>query len=184
MGECMDIGDKIRRFRLQRSLTQEELADRCELTKGFISQIERNLSSPSIATLEDILASLGSNLSEFFSEKKEEKIVFSPEDMFEKIEEETLFGKITWLIPDAQKNDMEPILIEIGHQGKSQELPPHEGEEFGYVLSGNIILHMGNQKWKLRTGDSFSIHPTSSHYLENQGKTKAKILWVSSPPIF
>lgn len=50
------IGEKIKRLRLQRGLTQEELADRCELSKGFISLVERNLTSPSIATLEDILA--------------------------------------------------------------------------------------------------------------------------------
>ena len=47
----MDIGEKLRQLRLQRGLTQEELADRCELSKGFISQVERNLASPSIATL-------------------------------------------------------------------------------------------------------------------------------------
>ena len=46
----MDIGDRIRRLRLQRGLTQEELADRCELSKGFISLVERDLTSPSIAT--------------------------------------------------------------------------------------------------------------------------------------
>ena len=46
------IGEKIKRLRLQRGLTQEELADRCELSKGFISLVERNLTSPSIATLE------------------------------------------------------------------------------------------------------------------------------------
>lgn len=180
----MDIGEKIRRLRLQRGLTQEELADRCELTKGFISQVERNLSSPSIATLEDILSSLGTGLSSFFSEQKEGKIVFTSDDMFEKIDEENLLGKITWLVPDAQKNQMEPILVEIGFGGKSQELPPHEGEEFGYILSGSVLLHMGSRKWKLRTGDSFSIHPTAVHYLENQGKTRAKILWISTPPIF
>ncbi|NLB91680.1 MAG: cupin domain-containing protein [Clostridiales bacterium] len=180
----MDIGEKLRQLRLQRGLTQEELADRCELTKGFISQVERNLSSPSIATLEDLLSSLGSSLPAFFNEKKEEKIVFTPEEMFEKVDEETLFGKITWLIPDAQKNQMEPILIEIGQKGKSQEMPPHEGEEFGYVLSGNIVLCLGERKWKLRTGDSFSMHPTASHHLENQGKNLARVLWISTPPVF
>ena len=51
----MDIGEKLRLLRLQRGLTQEELADRCELSKGFISQVERNLASPSIATLTDML---------------------------------------------------------------------------------------------------------------------------------
>ncbi len=62
----MEIGEKIKRLRIQNSLTQEELADRCELTKGFISQVERDLTSPSIATLADILEGLGTNLKDFF----------------------------------------------------------------------------------------------------------------------
>ena len=74
----MDIGEKLRRLRIQRNLTQEEMADRCELSKGFISQVERNLASPSIATLTDMLECLGSDLKTFFSEaEQEEKIAVS-----------------------------------------------------------------------------------------------------------
>ena len=64
----MLIGNKIKELRLKNGLTQEELADRCELTKGFISQLERELTSPAISTLVDILSGLGTNLHEFFSE--------------------------------------------------------------------------------------------------------------------
>ena len=63
----MEIGNKIRRIRLQRGLTQEELADRCELSKGFISLLERDLTSPSLDTLADILESLGTDLTTFFA---------------------------------------------------------------------------------------------------------------------
>ena len=78
----MEIGKKIRRLRIQNSLTQEELAERCELTKGFISQVERDLTSPSIATLIDILEGLGTNLRDFFNEIEDEKIVFTKDDVF------------------------------------------------------------------------------------------------------
>ena len=64
----MDIGAKIKRLRLSNQLTLEELANRSELTKGFLSQLERDLTSPSIATLENILEALGTNLKDFFSE--------------------------------------------------------------------------------------------------------------------
>ena len=70
----MDIGPKIKRLRIRNGLTLEELASRCELTKGFLSQLERDLASPSIATLEDILEALGTSLSEFFQEEREEKV--------------------------------------------------------------------------------------------------------------
>ena len=55
----MDIGARIRQLRNKNNLTLEELASRCELTKGFLSQLERNLTSPSISTLEDIVEALG-----------------------------------------------------------------------------------------------------------------------------
>ena len=71
----MDIGHKIKQLRIQKGLTLEELASRSELTKGFLSQMERNLTSPSIATLNDIVEALGSSLSEFFREDKDRKSV-------------------------------------------------------------------------------------------------------------
>ena len=80
----MELGNKIKALRLQSDLTQEELADRCELTKGYISQLENDLTSPSITTLVDILSALGTNLKDFFSDEVEEKVVFKEEDFFEK----------------------------------------------------------------------------------------------------
>lgn len=180
----MDIGEKLRQLRLQRGLTQEEVADRCELSKGFISQVERNLASPSIATLTDMLECLGSSLPAFFNEKQNEKIVFAPQDMFEKVDEDELRGSITWLVPDAQKNDMEPILVDMAEGGQTYPLPPSEGEEFGYVLSGSIFLVMGEKKIRVKTGCSFCIHPKMNHYLMNAGKSRAKVLWISTPPSF
>ena len=180
----MDIGEKLRLLRQQRNLTQEEMADRCELSKGFISQVERDLASPSIATLKDMLECLGSNLQEFFSETHDEKIVFSEGDMFVKEDAETLKGSITWLIPSAQKNSMEPILVDLDAGGETQEMPPHEGEEFGYVLSGAVTLLMGTKRYRVRCGESFCIHPGAAHRIANTGKRPAKFIWVSTPPNF
>lgn len=180
----MDIGSKLRELRIQRNLTQEELADRCELTKGFISQVERNLASPSIATLMDLLECLGVTLQDFFTETVAEKLVFSPADCFVKEDNEQLNGRITWLIPDAQKNSMEPILLELRSGGSSHVIPPHEGEEFGYVLSGTVRICIGKKQFVARAGDSFCLHPAATHYLTNTGKASAKVLWISTPPSF
>ena len=70
----MDIGAKIKRIRLSNQLTLEELANRSELTKGFLSQLERDLTSPSVATLENILEALGTNLKDFFQKMKMNKL--------------------------------------------------------------------------------------------------------------
>lgn len=179
----MEIGAKIKRLRIQNGLTQEELADRSELTKGFISQVERDLTSPSIATLVDILEGLGTNLQEFFNENIDEKIVFSKDDVFE-TENEDLKYILKWIIPNAQKNQMEPILIEIESGGTTKEDTPHEGEEFGYVINGNIYIHIGMEKYKVKKDESFYFKANSNHYISNAGKTKARIIWVSTPPSF
>ena len=80
----MDIGLKIKNLRLTKNLTQEELADRCELTKGYISQLENDLTSPSIETLKDLLNALGTNFAEFFQDD-ETQVVFKKEEQIEKI---------------------------------------------------------------------------------------------------
>jgi len=182
-GFALEIGAKLRELRIQRGLTQEELADRCELSKGFISQVERDLASPSIATLMDMLECLGVTLKSFFSDDSAEKIVFSPQDMFEKEDEEE-GRKITWLVPDAQKNSMEPILLELQPGGKSHVLPPLESEEFGYVLRGQITLVAGKRSHTVKKGGSFCLRPSTTHYIENPGAKPAAVLWVSTPPSF
>ena len=177
----MDIGKKIKDLRIQNGLTLGDLASRSELTKGFLSQVERNLTAPSIATLEDILEALGTNLSEFFHEEQERKLVFSTQDFFVDEQEEY---KIEWVIPNAQKNQMEPIMVELGPGGETAEEDPHEGEEFGYVLSGSVQVVVGMRVVRARKGESFYYHPTDKHKLVNPGKIPARVIWVSTPPTF
>lgn len=177
----MELGVKIKRLRLQKNLTQEELADRCELTKGYISQLENELTSPSIATLEDILNALGTTPASFFSDEKDEKIVFTDDEFIEKI---TDGYKFEWLVPNAQKNEMEPIRVTIEPHTSLEEDVPHEGEEFGYVLSGRIVLHHGNSAQIVKKGEVFYFSSAKVHKIENRTAEKAVVLWVASPPTF
>ncbi|MDD4312126.1 MAG: XRE family transcriptional regulator [Eubacteriales bacterium] len=178
----MEIGVKIKQLRLQRGLTQEELAARTELTKGFISQLERDLTSPSIATLVDILAALGTDVAGFFRESQEEQVVYSTEEMF--VKQESDGSTIQWLVTNAQKNALEPILVTIPAGLSLAEDDPHEGEEFGYVLSGSVTLVLGSKRYRVKKGGSFYFRPTRVHYLINSGKTESRVLWVSTPPSF
>lgn len=160
----MNIGYKVKELRIQKGLTQEELADRAELSKGFISQLERDLTSPSIATLVDILQCLGTDLKDFFNDTEEEQIVFGTNDYFEKTDKE-LNNKIEWIIPNAQKNIMEPIKVTLQPNGSTYPDVPHEGEEFGYVLAGSICIHIGKRIYKAKKGESFYFTPNSNHYI-------------------
>jgi transcriptional regulator with XRE-family HTH domain len=179
----MEIGRKIKRLRVGLNLTQEELADRTELSKSFISQVERDLTSPSIATLVDILQALGTDLKEFFDDEPDRQIVFHDSDYFEKNDEEA--GILTeWIIPNAQKNEMEPIRVTLKAGARTRTADPHEGELFGYVLTGSIVIHLGQQAYRAKKGESFYFRPASRYYIEAAGKSGASIIWVSTPPNF
>lgn len=180
-GDSMNLGSKIKELRLMNDLTLEDLAERSELTKGFLSQVERELTSPSISTLEDILAALGTNLAEFFKEDKDDKVVFHTSDFFVSEQEDYT---IEWIVPNAQKNEMEPILITINPGMTSKVMESHSGEEFGYVLKGNVALVVGGKKYKLKPKETFYIDGQKEHYLENVSQSEAKVLWVTTPPMF
>lgn len=177
----MEIGSKIKRLRQQLNLSQSELADRCELTKGYISQLENDLTSPSIATLMDILAALGTDLSEFFRKEDDRRITFSENDFIEKHDDGMV---LKWIIPNAQKNEMEPVLVELLSGASTSVDFPHDGEEFGYVLDGKICITLGESKYVCKKGETFYYEASKSHNIKNVGKTPARILWVSTPPNF
>ena len=177
----MDIGNKIKQLRTRQGLTLEELASRSELTKGFLSQLERDLTSPSIDSLSDILEALGTNLSEFFQEDKNDQFVFRAEDFFV---DERESCTVNWIVPNTQKNQMEPILLELSAGGESFEIEPHNGEEFGYVLDGSVILECDGERSVVCRGETFYLHGKTFHYLKNERKTTARILWVCTPPLF
>jgi len=176
----MDIGLKIKNLRLIKNLTQEELADRCELTKGYISQLENDLTSPSIETLKDLLNALGTSFSKFFQDD-ETQVVFKKDEYIEKLTDNS---KMLWLVPTSQKNSMEPIVVELDIDGATENDLPHEGEEFGFVLSGKIQLILGDKIYTVNKGETFYFVADKPHYLKNIAQTKSKVLWVSNPPNF
>ena len=177
----MNLGNRIKERRTLLMLTQEELANRCELTKGYISQLENNKVSHYIETLEIILDVLGTNFSDFFHEDKEERIISTEEEQYTK---EFEGYEQTWLVPTSQEHALEPILVVISPHKNTIHDYPHPGEEFGYVIEGEVIVHYGNIKRICKRGESFYITTNSTHYLENTTDYPAKLVWVSTPPNF
>lgn len=177
----IEIGKKIKELRLKLDLTQEELAQRTELTKGYISQLENDLASPSISTLDDIVNVLGVTLQEFFTEPVVEKIVYNENDYFLS---ENGGGTSTWLIPNSQAKEMEPIILTLPENAESAERWPFEGEEFGYILDGEIEIVTEKETFKAKKGESFSINGKKQHKLVNTNHGESKILWVTTPSNF
>lgn len=177
----MDIGQRIRQLRITNDLTQEDLASRCELTKGFLSQLENNLATPSLPTLMDIVEALGTDMSTFFREEKSEKIVFDKSDFFIDQQDGYVISRI---VPNALKNQMEPIIIDLQPGKSSQPMGPHEGEEFGLVLSGKVELVSADGRFQVKKGCTFYVRGDKEHYLLNNSSKNAQVLWVVTPPLF
>lgn len=177
----MNIGNKIKSLRTMSGLTQSELANRCDLTKGFISQLENNNNEPSISTLQDILTALGTTLKDFFDENEDEQIVFTKNDYFSTKNED---HEITWLVPNSQKNEMEPILVTLYPGCVTTKDMPHEGQEFGFVLKGKIVVVVANKSYKVKAGETFYYDTNKVHYIKNVSNDISKIIWVSCPPNF
>ena len=171
----MDFGEKIKGLRLKSNLTQEELADRCELTKGYISQLENDLTSPSISTLTDILGALGVTLADFFKNEESVPLRYQADDCFEK---ETDGLHIKWLVPSSEKLIMEPMMITLEPGASTDADQPHSGEEFGYVLSGRVLVESGNRKEIVRKGESFYYDSGKKHVVTNNGTERAQFIWI------
>ncbi len=178
----MKIGERIKNLRQLSNLTQEELAERANLTKGFISQIERDMTSISLDSLVPILDALDENISDFFKEALQEKIIYRIKDRVA-IEKEKI-ENFELLVPGSTNRRLEPILLTLRKGEATPKEKPHEGEEFGFILRGRINLRFGREVLKLKKGECFYLSAEKEHWLHNSGSKEAVILWISSPPSF
>ncbi|HTY20352.1 MAG TPA: XRE family transcriptional regulator [Geobacteraceae bacterium] len=179
----MKIGEKLKRLRMINSLTQEELASRADLTKGYISQLENDATSPSIATLKDILDVFGVSMQEFFSEISDEDIVFGKDARVQATDDGDRI-KVELLVPGAQHRGMDPVLVTLDPGEEMDEQPFHDGEEFGFVLLGRIQIRLDERIYTVRKDECFYFTSDKRHSVKNIGKGPAKLLWVVTPPTF
>ncbi|PKK92772.1 MAG: Cro/Cl family transcriptional regulator, partial [Tenericutes bacterium HGW-Tenericutes-6] len=120
---------------------------------------------------------------EFFSKEEEQTYVYKKDDFYEK-ENVDLKHVISWIVPNALKYEMEPIIIDLEPGGQSEIDDPHPGEEFGYVLEGQITLVINKKRYIIRKGETFYYLANKEHFLMNNSHQNAKVLWISTPPMF
>lgn len=174
----MDIGHQLRALRMQKGLTQEELAERTDLSKGYISQLENDLSSPSLDTFFDLLEVLGCSPKDFFEEESNQALsVYRPEDMTV-IQDNQYQTTITWLNPDSNEHEMEPIILEFLPDGKYKTFQPSLSETFGYVLEGQVEVKVGKQQAIIKTGESFYFEASAKHQIMNAHSGLSRVLIV------
>lgn len=174
----MQIGKKIKRLRLKKGLTQEELGERTDLSKGFISQLERDINSPSIETLFSILSVLGTKPKDFFDDEyARTKVVFTQEEQTI-YEDEDKNYELRWLISESNDNEMEPVYLKFGVGGQFKQFEPSLSETFIYVLQGRVKLTLGMQQYIASKGESIYFEASDHHLLENNSTEEAHVIYV------
>jgi transcriptional regulator with XRE-family HTH domain len=179
----LDLGMRLKEFRLKRGLSQTELAKLVGVTPSTISQVESNLIYPSLPALMKMGEVLAVDLSSFFEERPEgrERLVFTAADGVEVklpgMPEDTVFAKLLYPVDFEAK--AKPYLIEIAPK---ETLPGHfffhKGEEVGYVLSGRLQLFVGQAVYTLKTGDLIYLTSELPGQWRNPGPNVARLLWI------
>jgi transcriptional regulator with XRE-family HTH domain len=176
----MEIGAKIKRLRLKNGLTQEELGERTDLSKGFISQLERDMNSPSIETLFSLLEVLGTTPRDFFDDvDKELKVTFTPQDHVVHKDEAAGY-EIDWLVATSNEKEMEPVYLTLYNNGHFKQFEPSLAETFIYVIEGSVRLVLGNNEFIAQTGDSIYFEASDHHQLINEAVGKTELIIVAT----
>ncbi|MBI4684667.1 MAG: helix-turn-helix transcriptional regulator [Nitrospirae bacterium] len=166
----MRIGARIKNLRSSQRITLKELAKRADLSISFVSQVEREKTSPSLDSLSKIGSALGVSLAHLFSQRQIKEIIFIKKKkkkmpFYFSVFNEALGIKMKPLILDLKEKD-------VIFEGKGR------GEEFGYVIKGEIELETKGEKVILNEGDSVYLINPLRHKLENLSNKNSVVIWV------
>lgn len=191
MSEKKRIGEKIRKLREVRDLSVEELAEQCQCSHELIEQLEEGQLMPSLAPLLKIARGLGVRLGTFLDDAPHAGVVIARSDHLENVVRFSglrmaNLGTLDFHALAANKKDrhMEPFLVDV-HPTISEDcmLSSHEGEEFIYVLAGEIEVTYGNENHTVKSGDSIYYDSIVPHEVRAGGDVPAKILAVIYTPV-
>ena len=179
------IGKRIRRLRLDRKLTQQELADSAKMTKSYLSKIENSDSSPPVSTLINLAKSLGVTMDAFFNEQEPETIacVVRRDERQQMPRKGSPFGYIYEPLAHKYPNrHMEPYFVTITPSEHYSGDFQHIGEECLIILEGKVDFKVGELQMELEQGDSIYFDSSYSHAIHCKEPKPARcILIIFSP---
>ena len=174
------VGARVRSLRRERGLTIEQLAAATGLTKGFISQLERDRTAPSLSSIARICDALGVRLSTIFEREPAPALV----RRHERPTIETPFSTRNHLLPSRDEARFQAVESEVAPgEGAGDELTSLPGEmEFVYVLEGSLELRVGDEVHVLNEGDALTYQLAKAHTWRNASTTETlRVLWVAVP---
>jgi DNA-binding transcriptional MerR regulator/quercetin dioxygenase-like cupin family protein len=174
------IGPRLRRLRTQRALSLAEVAAAAEISVGFLSALERSQMSASVGTLRRLARFYRTNILDFFdATESNTRLVRPPKRKVLEAGPGVRMELLAW-----GNKVMEPHLFRIEPQAGSGESYAHEGEEFLFVLRGELKIALDGEEYHLKRGDSFYFESATPHHWKNPGRSETWLLWVNTPPTF
>ena len=183
----MDIGQRLRSIREERGLSQRELATKAGLTNGTISLIEKNKTSPSVASLKSLLDAIPISMAEFFSILEEDdsaKVFYRAQELTE-ISPSHQGGVSLRQLGNAEHHALQ-VLHETYEPGADTgpEFLRHDGEEAGVVVRGSIEVTVDGAVSVLQSGDGYLFDSRLPHRFRNIGDVPCEIVSACTPPSF
>jgi DNA-binding transcriptional MerR regulator/mannose-6-phosphate isomerase-like protein (cupin superfamily) len=174
------IGPRLRQLRAKRGLGLATVAKAAGISVGFLSALERSQMSASVGTLRRLAKFYRTNILEFFDPAESNTPLVRPDRR--KVLEAGPGVRMELL---AWGNTvMEPHLFRIAPQSGSGDPYTHDGEEFLYLLRGELHIALEDEEYQLQPGDSFYFQSNTPHRWKNPGKTETWVLWINTPPTF
>jgi DNA-binding transcriptional MerR regulator/mannose-6-phosphate isomerase-like protein (cupin superfamily) len=179
-GAAGAIGSHLRQLRAKRRLSLAQVARSVGISVGFLSALERSQMSGSVGTLRKLARFYKTNILDFFDGTGISSRQVRPEQR--KVLEAGSGVRMELL---AWGNTvMEPHLFRVAPEAGSGESYTHEGEEFLYVLRGQLTIMLESEEYRLKAGDSFYFESATPHHWRNPGRAETWVLWVNTPPTF
>ena len=175
------LGARLRTLRKERRMTVKDLADNSGVSIGMISQIERNLSSPSIRVLERIRQAMNIPLMALLEGAEntsgvEDQIVRRKKDRPVLVRNGGAI--IKQLLSPAGDHDVQFMYITMKPGAVQRDVLISSGEKAGVILSGSIVLQVNGKLFRLNEEDSFQFSSNTTHFVENDSENSATILWI------
>jgi transcriptional regulator with XRE-family HTH domain len=175
----MKIGKKLKELRLQKKLSLEQLAKKVGLTRSFLSQVEKDKTSPSIASLIKILSALNVKMADFFQAVDKTKGIVLRKDQKKFFYDQKSKIKLASLSTGFSNPKMEPFYAEM-EPGSSSEFMSSEGQTFCFILTGTIELTLEEETYVLKRGDSVYFDSSVPHQWKAVGSKGAAGIWVTN----
>lgn len=183
----MNIGQRLKQIRIDRGLSQRELAGRAGLTNGTISLIEKDKTSPSVASLKSLLDAIPISMAEFFGalEAQDSPKIFYRAHEFTRVAPEGPGQVSLRQLGNAQQHTLQ-VLHETYPSGADTgpEFLSHEGEEAGIITRGQIELTVGEDVEVLNAGDGYLFDSRQPHRFRNLAEEPCEIVSALTPPVF